>query len=143
MGFGVTVKERQTADSEAGVAEESDDQSEVKPRETMGGQEGTDGQEHTGKQDQLESNSVRHQNVQNGGSNELGKTDSDAGSNDQNCESHQPSERNLAVPSDEQSSSQTGETYTSPYSLRGAFDFENTTPKKKFISPWSLKYRKE
>ncbi|CAF9938609.1 MAG: hypothetical protein ALECFALPRED_007747 [Alectoria fallacina] len=155
-GFGLTVKRQQAADADAGTANEAGFQSEIKQREV------TDRQERTGSQDQRGTDSAvagsgqEHRshrscgtdaavqtNGQRGEGHESGKTNSDTESSDQDEGFYRPPKTDPAHPSDGQSSPQTEETYTSPYSLRGAFSNENATPRKKFISRWSLRYRKD
>lgn len=155
-GFGFTVKSQQAADSDAGTAIEAGYQSEIRQREVIGRQERPGGQDPRGTDSAVASSGQTHRghesrgtdaafqtNGQKGEGHESGKADSDTQSSDQDDRSHEPPEPDPAAPSDGQSSPQTEETYTSPYSLRGAFSNENATPKKKFISRWSLRYRKD
>ena len=155
-GFGFTVNSQQAADSDAGTAIEAGYQSEIKQREVTARQErpedldqrgiesavaGSD-QEHMGHESRGRDAAVQTDG-QKGEGHESGRTNSDTGTCDQDEGSYQPLETDPAAPSDRPSSPPTEETYMSPYSLRGAFSNESATPRKKFISRWSLRYRKD
>ncbi|CAD6593338.1 MAG: hypothetical protein ASARMPREDX12_007092 [Alectoria sarmentosa] len=143
-------------DSDAGTAIEAGYQSEIKQREVTGRQERPEGLDQRGIESAVVGSDQQQRghesrgtdaavqtDDQKGEGHESGRTNSDTGTCDQDEGSYQPLETDPAAPSDRPSSPPTEETYKSPYSLRGAFSNENATPRKKFISRWSLRYRKD
>ena len=99
-------------------------------------------QEDVRGQEQGTSESSPQTIVQDDGNKEPAKISLYTGSRDQRDEPHQPLGIESAAPNDDGPPTQTEEVYTPPYALTGAFKFENAPPKKRYIPPWSLRYRK-
>lgn len=100
------------------------------------------GQEDVGGHEQSRSDSSPQNIVHDDGNKEPAKTNLGTGSTDQRDKSHQPLGMESAATNDDGPPTQTEEVYTSPYTLAGAFKFENAPRKKRYIPPWSLRYRK-